>query len=168
MTLKDKLCSTPAGKERYQSDRTHLAVTELICRLMQRHKITRRELADRLSCTPANITQILGSRTTMQLGTLSKILTALGYQLDPRARPIVPVPVQMTTFPDRLRKARADAHLSIRQLAAAAELSPSVIGSYETGRTDPGRAIVERLAKALGVDVAWLGFGISPSEMSNY
>lgn len=136
--------------------------------MMKRHTITRRELADRLNCAPANITQILGSRTTMQLGTLSKILTALGYQLEPRARPIVPVPVQVITFPDRLRKARADAHLSIRQLAAAAELSPSVISSYETGRTDPARGIVDRLAKALGVDVSWLAFGISPSEMSNY
>lgn len=150
------------------SDPTQQAITELICALMKRHKVTRRELANRLSCTPANITQILGSRTTMQLGTLSKTMTAIGYQLEPRARPIVPVPVQMTTFPDRLRKARSDAHLSIRQLAAAAELSPSVIGSYETGRTDPARAIVERLAKALGVDVAWLAFGISPSAMSNY
>jgi len=150
------------------SDPTQQAITELICALMKRHKITRRELADLLSCAPANITQILGSRTTMQLGTLSNILTALGYELEPRARPIAPVPVQVTTFPDRLRKARANAHLSIRQLAAAAELSPSVIGSYETGRTDPARAIVERLAKVLAVDVAWLGFGVSPSAMSNY
>lgn len=149
-------------------DPTQQAITELVCALMKRHKVTRRDLADRLNCTPANITQILGSRTTMQIGTLSKILTALGYQLEPRARPIVPVPVQMTTFPDRLRKARADSCLSIRQLAAAAALSPSVIGSYETGRTDPARAIVERLAKALGADVAWLAFGISPSAMSNY
>jgi transcriptional regulator with XRE-family HTH domain len=148
------------------SDPTQQAITELICRLMKLHKITRRELADRLNCAPANITQILGSRTTMQLGTLSKILTALGYQLEPRARLIVPVPVQATTFPDRLRKARTDARLSIRQLAAAAELSPSVISSYETGRTDPARAIVERLAKALGVDVSWLAFGVSPSAMA--
>jgi transcriptional regulator with XRE-family HTH domain len=150
------------------SDPTQQAITELICRLMKRHRITRRELSDRLNCAPANITQILGSRTTMQLGSLSKILTAMGYQLEPRARPIVPVPVQVTTFPDRLRKARADARLSIRQLAAAAELSPSVISSYETGRTDPARGIVDRLAKALGVDVSWLSFGVSPSAMSNY
>jgi len=150
------------------TDRTQVAITELICALMTRHKVTRRELARRMGCVPANITQLLSGRTTMQVGTIAKILTALGYQLEPRARPIVPVPVQMTTFPDRLRKARADAHLSIRQLAAAAELSASVIGSYETGRTEPARAIVERLAKALVVDVAWLAFGISPSAMSNY
>lgn len=149
------------------SDPTQQAITELICVLMKRHKVTRTELALRISCTPANITQILGSRTTMQLGTLSKILTALGYRLEPRAMPIISVAVQVTTFPDRLRKARADSRLSIRQLAAAADLSPSVIGSYETGRTDPARAIVERLAKALGVDVSWLAFGVSPSEMSN-
>lgn len=150
------------------SDLTQQAITGLLCALMKRHKVTRTELARRLGCAPANITQILGSKTTMQLGTLSKILTALGYQLEPRARPIVPVPVQATTFPDRLRKARADSRLSIRQLAAAAELSPSVISSYETGRTDPARAIVERLAKALGVDVSWLAFGVSPSAVSNY
>lgn len=149
------------------SDLTQQAITGLLCALMKRHKVTRTELARRLGCAPANITQILGSKTTMQLGTLSKILTALGYRLEPRAMPIISVAVQVTTFPDRLRSARADARLSIRQLAAAARISPSVIGSYETGRTDPSRGIVDRLAKALGVDVSWLAFGVSPSAMSN-
>lgn len=143
------------------TDPTQQAITELICALMKRHKITRRELADRLSCAPANITQILGSRTTMQLGTLSKILTALGYQLEPQARPLVRHPPQ--PFPERLASARHEARMSVRKLAAASGVSPSVISSYETGRTDPGRAVVERLAKALGVDAGWLAYGASPS-----
>ena len=143
------------------TDRTQVAITELICGLMTRNKITRREIARRMGCVPANITQLLSGRTTMQVGTLAKILAALGYQLDPRVKPIG-AQVQQT-FPERLFKARTDARFSVRKLAAAAGLSPSVISSYETGRTDPGRAVVERLAKALGVDAGWLAYGESPS-----
>lgn len=143
------------------TDRTQVAITELICRLMTRHKVTRRELARRMGCVPANITQLLSGRTTMQVGTIAKILTALGYELDPRARPLAEHPPQ--PFPGRLASARHEARMSVRKLAAAAGVSPSVISSYETGRTDPGRAVVERLAKALGVDAGWLAYGESPS-----
>ena len=143
------------------TDRTQVAITELICALMTRHKVTRRELARRIGCVPANITQLLSGRTTMQVGTLAKILTALGYELDPRARPLVRHPPQ--PFPERLASARHEARMSVRKLAAAAGVSPSVIRSYETGRTDPARGVVDRLAKALGVDASWLSYGASPS-----
>ena len=139
------------------TDRTQVAITELICGLMTRNKITRRELARRMGCVPANITQLLSGRTTMQVGTLAKILTALGYELDPRARPLVRHPPQ--PFPERLALARHEARMSVRKLAAAAGVSPSVISSYETGRTEPARGVVERLAKALGVDASWLAYG---------
>ena len=147
------------------TDRTQVAITQLICGLMKRHKITRRELARRMGCVPANITQLLSGRTTMQVGTLAKILTALGYELEPRARPLAGHPPH--PFPERLASARHEAGMSVRKLAAAAGVSPSVISSYETGRTDPGRAVVERLAKALGVDAGWLAYGESPSAVSN-
>ena len=140
---------------------TRLAVTSLIGRLMERHGVTRRELARRMGCAPSCVTQALGVHGNMQLGTLAKILTALGYELDPRARPLVRHPPQ--PFPERLALARHEARMSVRKLAAAAGVSPSVISSYETGRTDPGRGVVERLAKALGVDAGWLAYGASPS-----
>jgi len=148
------------------TDRTQVAITELICALMTRHKVTRRELARRMGCVPANITQLLSGRTTMQVGTIAKILTALGYELDPRARPLVRHPPH--PFPERLASARHEASMSVRKLASAAGVSPSVISSYETGRTDPARGVVERLAKALGVDAAWLAYGESPSDGSNW
>ncbi len=139
------------------TDRTQVAITELICGLMTRHKITRRELARRMGCVPANITQLLSGRTTMQVGTLAKILTALGYELDPRVRPLAGHPQQ--PFPERLASARHEAGMSVRKLAVAAGVSPSVISSYETGRTEPARGVLERLAKALGVDASWLAYG---------
>ena len=136
---------------------TRLAVTSLIGRLMERHGVTRRELARRMGCAPSCVTQALGVHGNMQLGTLAQILPALGEELDPRARPLVRHPSQ--PFPERLALARHEARMSVRKLAAAAGVSPSVISSYETGRTDPARGVVERLAKALGVDSSWLAYG---------
>ena len=142
------------------TDRTQVAITEIICDLMTRHKVSRRELARRMGCAPANITQVLGGRTTMQIGTLSKILTALGYELEPRVQPLQKqAPVAAETFPERLLRTRTMAKISIRKLAAAAKISPTVVGSYESGRTDPARAVVERIAAALGVDAGWLAYG---------
>ena len=140
---------------------TRLAVTSLIGKLMEKHGVTRRELARRMGCAPSCVTQSLGIHGNMQLGTLAKILAALGYELEPRVRPLVGHPSQ--PFQDRLASARHEAGMSIRKLASAAGLSPSVISSYETGRTDPARGVVERLAKALGVDASWLAYGASPS-----
>lgn len=139
---------------------TRLAVTSLIGTLMEKHGITRRELARRMGCTAPCITQALGVHGNMQLGTLAKILTALGYELEPRVQPLQKqAPVSAETFPDRLLRARTMAKISIRKLAAAAKISPTVVGSYESGRTDPARGVVERIASALGVDAGWLAYG---------
>lgn len=70
------------------------------------------------------------------------------------------------SFPQRLRKARESAGLSIRALAAAAEVAPGSVVHYEDGKTDPARGIVERLATALGVTPQWLAYGIQPKEMN--
>ena len=66
----------------------------------------------------------------------------------------------MSSFPQRLRQARESAGLSIRALAAAAEVAPGSVVHYEDGKTDPARGIVERLASALNVTPQWLAYGI--------
>ena len=111
--------------------RTRLAVTVLIGTLMEKHKVPRRELARRMGCTAPYITQALSVHGNMQLGTLAKILTALGYQLDPRARPLVWHPPQ--PFPGRLSSARHQAGVSLQKLAAAAGGSPSGGGLRRLG-----------------------------------
>ena len=65
----------------------------------------------------------------------------------------------MNTFPSRLRRTRESAGLSIRALAAAADLAPGSVVHYEDGKTDPDRGVVEKIAGALGVNAGWLAYG---------
>jgi transcriptional regulator with XRE-family HTH domain len=64
------------------------------------------------------------------------------------------------TFGERLRQARLAAGLSHRNLAIACGLkNHSMIGHWESGTTEPGFALTEVLAAALGVSACWLAFG---------
>lgn len=71
----------------------------------------------------------------------------------------------------RLKKVRKERGLSARELSVAAGLSPSVVQMIEDQRRLPGLDTIEKLAAALGVSTAWLGFGIGPQnrdEVSYY
>jgi len=71
----------------------------------------------------------------------------------------------------RLKRARKELGLSARELSVSAGLSPSVVQMIEDQRRLPGLDTIERLAAALGVSTAWLGFGIGPQnreEVSYY
>jgi len=78
--------------------------------------------------------------------------------------------VTSSTFPGRFREARHRAGLSVRGMAAAAEVAPRSVVHWETGETDPDRGMVERLAAALGVSASWLAYGHKcedePKELS--
>lgn len=58
------------------------------------------------------------------------------------------------TFAARLRAARERAGLSVQQLAEAASLSRQGIYDLEAGRSEPGLETAQRLASALGADLA--------------
>lgn len=53
---------------------------------------------------------------------------------------------------DRIRKARTDAGLSQRQLAAKVGVSDGLVGQWETHRKDPGRDNLFKIAEATLVD----------------
>ncbi len=61
-----------------------------------------------------------------------------------------------TSFAMRLKRLRADRKISQAELAAAVGVSQESIARLLTGRADPPRGTVERLAKALGVRVGEL------------
>lgn len=65
-----------------------------------------------------------------------------------------------STFSRRLRQARQDAGLSQKDLGILAGLDPFVastrINRYEQGVHSPDQATAKRLAKALGVPMAYL------------
>lgn len=56
----------------------------------------------------------------------------------------------------RLRELRRAKGLTQEQLAAAAEISRTYAGALEAGMKGPSLAVLVRLAKALGVDIAEL------------
>jgi transcriptional regulator with XRE-family HTH domain len=67
----------------------------------------------------------------------------------------------MSFFFQRLRNARSERGLTMRALGLKAGLGPATVRSLETAKSNPRLATIERLAKALDVDVAWLATGHS-------
>lgn len=64
----------------------------------------------------------------------------------------------------RAKAAREALGLSMREVARRAELTEGAVRSTEGGRL-PVLDTAEKLAKALGVNPAWLAFGIGPREL---
>ena len=70
--------------------------------------------------------------------------------------------LSMSLFFQRLRRARSERGLTMRALGLKAGLGPATVRSLETAaKSNPRLATIERLAKALGVDIAWLATGHS-------
>lgn len=57
---------------------------------------------------------------------------------------------------ERLRSARLQAQLSLRELAQQVGVSAQAISKYERGQDMPGSAVLIRLSEALGVSTEWL------------
>lgn len=58
-----------------------LEVTEIICELLDKDKISRKELADRLGKSKGFISQLLGGGRNLTLRTVADILHVLGYKV---------------------------------------------------------------------------------------
>jgi len=58
-----------------------LEVTEVICGLLEREKISRKELADRLGKTKGFVSQLLNGGRNLTLRTVADILHVLGYKV---------------------------------------------------------------------------------------
>lgn len=86
--LKDRLCKTKRGREVWQQERTILALTEMICQLMEDQGVSRPELARRLGKTDSWVTMFLDGRGKMNIRTISDVLTVLGMEFHAKSRPI--------------------------------------------------------------------------------
>jgi len=61
----------------YRQECAILAVTECVCQLMDKRKVSRSELARRLGRTKGYVTRFLGGRSNMTVRAVSDIFTAL-------------------------------------------------------------------------------------------
>jgi len=57
-----------------------MEVTETLCELLEKEKLSRKELADRLGKTKGFISQLLGGGRNLTLRTVADILHVLGYR----------------------------------------------------------------------------------------
>lgn len=58
-----------------------LEVTEVICGLLEREEVSRKELADRLGKTKGFVSQLLNGGRNLTLRTVADILYVLGYKV---------------------------------------------------------------------------------------
>ena len=54
----------------------------------------------------------------------------------------------------RIRLYRSSRRLSQRELAGRLKMAPSQLSRYESGHTEPGLRVLERIARTLGVPVS--------------
>lgn len=67
----------------------------------------------------------------------------------------------------RLREARLDADLTLREMARTLGVSPSFVSQLENGKSQPSVATLYSLAQLLGVSIDWLFEGGSPAAAAD-
>jgi AraC-like DNA-binding protein len=77
-TLSEQLTETPEGMREWQQERLILDITERICELMEKSKVSRSELAARLGKSSPHLTQLLDGSANMTVRTVSDFFWALG------------------------------------------------------------------------------------------
>jgi transcriptional regulator with XRE-family HTH domain len=66
------------------------------------------------------------------------------------------MPVKVVYIGDRLKVLREEKYLSQRELAKAANMSPTTVFKLEANQAEPQPRTIRRLAEALGVDPSQL------------
>jgi transcriptional regulator with XRE-family HTH domain len=80
-TLLDKYLEDPEFAKLMAQGDLIMEVTETLCELLEKEKVTRKELAYRLGKTKGFISQLLNGGRNLTLRTVADILHALGYKV---------------------------------------------------------------------------------------
>ncbi len=79
-TLLDKYLEDPEFARLMAQGDLIMEVTETLCELLEKEKISRKELADRLGKTKGFVSQLLNGGRNLTLRTVADILHVLGYR----------------------------------------------------------------------------------------
>ena len=79
-TLLDKYLEDPEFARLMAQEDLIMEVTETLCELLEKEKISRKELADRLGKSKGFISQLLNGGRNLTLRTVADILHVLGYR----------------------------------------------------------------------------------------
>lgn len=89
MTIEfEKLFSSDEDRRDLCVGMTILKVTELLCGMLERHNMTRSELARIMDVSPGRITQILDGDANLTLKSIARAMAAFGMVLDVNAVPL--------------------------------------------------------------------------------
>ena len=80
-TLLEEYLEDPEFAKLMAQEDLILEVTETLCELLEREKISRKELADRLGKSKGFISQLLNGGRNLTLRTVADILHVLGYRV---------------------------------------------------------------------------------------
>jgi transcriptional regulator with XRE-family HTH domain len=79
-TILDEYLKDEEFRRLFAQEDLILEVTETICELLEKEKISRKELADRLGKTKGFVSQLLNGGRNLTLRTVADILHVLGYR----------------------------------------------------------------------------------------
>ena len=79
--MMDKYPEAPEFARLLAQEELILEVTETLCGLLEKGKVSRKELADRLGKTKGLVSQLLNGGRNLTLRTVADILYALGYKV---------------------------------------------------------------------------------------
>jgi transcriptional regulator with XRE-family HTH domain len=79
-TILDEYLKDEEFRRLFAQEDLILEVTEILCELLEKEKISRKELADRLGKTKGFVSQLLGGGRNLTLRTVADILHVLGYR----------------------------------------------------------------------------------------
>lgn len=80
-TLLDKYLEDPEFAKLMAQGDLIMEVTETLCELLEKEKISRKELADRLGKSKGFVSQLLNGGRNLTLRTVADILHVLGYKI---------------------------------------------------------------------------------------
>jgi transcriptional regulator with XRE-family HTH domain len=80
-TLLEKYIEDPEFARLMAQEDLIMEVTETLCELLEKEKISRKELADRLGKTKGFVSQLLNGGRNLTLRTVADILHVLGYKV---------------------------------------------------------------------------------------
>jgi transcriptional regulator with XRE-family HTH domain len=80
-TILDDYMKNPQFKRLMSQEELIMEVTETLCELLEKEKVSRKELANRLGKSKGFVSQLLNGGRNLTLRTVADILYALGYKV---------------------------------------------------------------------------------------
>jgi transcriptional regulator with XRE-family HTH domain len=84
----DRFLDDRQNRRLFEQERLILEITEAICGLMNERGVSRGELAQKLACSPSNISQILDGENNFTARTIADTLFELDARLTVAAEPL--------------------------------------------------------------------------------